>query len=713
MPKSQLPPLSAARTSRSSSLTARVFLGTALIVAVVIAAAFAITSASVRRASDTSARRSLEQSADLVAQFLAGRSRSLAGGARVFVQGPYFRSLVAERRRDDIIDQSIEASEQLGADWVFITDATGMLLAKSDEPGASGKLMGNVPLVAGAMRGLVTSGFGVTRDSLLFQAIAVPIVTPGAAPIGVLVATKLVDSLLVRDVKTTTSSDLVFYVRDPGGRRTVSLSTLGRAPQVSRAVSTIPDRTDATIGAAVQPDIEIEGEHYLAQGSALTTAGGDAVGGFVVLRSREEELTGIASLRRSLAIAGVLGLLLAWLAAFIAAQRIAAPVRTLASAVRRAADGAYVAASDDAFVAKGAGLELEELGAAFSWLLADLRDKQQLTGLAPLPPAAAETPEVPAGPGRGGARQIVGASSPRARLAARPGFVLEPGAILANRYLIDAVVGSGGLGIVYRARDRVIGEQVAVKVLRPEVLASDDQATVRLADELRMARRVSHRNVVRMHDIGESDGVMFLTMEYVDGASLATIIETRGALPPGAVIPIARQLLRALAVMHAEGVVHGDLKPANLLLDPSGVLKLTDFGIARVVRSASRENAAPSENPKRETVTRLAGAVVGTPEYMAPEQLIGAAPTVASDIYAAGVVLHECLTGATPFDAETRVTFIAHKLDSPPATTARLTPVMLTPSSALEAVIARMMAPAPDARPASAARLFEEFAALS
>jgi eukaryotic-like serine/threonine-protein kinase len=214
-----LSPLTAL-TPRSLGLRGRVFLGTATIVAVVIAAAFAISAASVRRAGERSAHRGLEQSADLVAQFLAGRSRSLTGGARVFVQGPYFRTLVAESRRDDILDQALEASEQLGADWVFITDASGVLLAKSDEPGTGGTPMGNVPLVASALRGLTASGFGVTRDSLLFQAIAVPIVTPGRAPIGALVATRLVDSLLVRDVKATTSSDIVFYVRTPGGART-------------------------------------------------------------------------------------------------------------------------------------------------------------------------------------------------------------------------------------------------------------------------------------------------------------------------------------------------------------------------------------------------------------------------------------------------------------------------------------------------------------
>jgi eukaryotic-like serine/threonine-protein kinase len=704
MPRSS--PNKAHPASRSTGLTGQVFLGTALIVAAVIAAAFAITSASVRRAGENSARRGLEQSADLVAQFLAGRSRSLAGGARVFVQGPYFRSLVAEHRHDDIVDQSIEASEQLDADWVFITDGKGVLQAKSDEPGASGMPMGNVPLVAGALRGLVTSGFGVSRDSLLFQAVAVPIITPGGAPIGVLVATRLVDSLLVRDVKVTTSSDLLFYVRDASGKRSVSLSTLGRTPQVARATATIPDRTDT--GAAQQPDVVIDGERYLAQGSALTTAGGDVVGGFVVLRSRDEELLGIATLRRSLAIAGVLGLLLAWLAAFIAARRVAQPVRKLVSVVRRAADGEYVADLPGAVASQGAARELEDLGAAFGSLLADLRDKEHLTGLTPLAtPDAANVQTVGA---RGMTRQIVGASSPRARLAARPGFAMEPGAILANRYLIDAVVGSGGLGIVYRARDRVLGEQVALKVLRPEVLAIDDQAAARLANELRVARRISHRNVVRMHDIGESDGVMFLTMEYVDGASLATIIETRGALLGTAVLSIARQLLRALAVMHAEGVVHGDLKPANLLLGPNGVLKISDFGISRIVRLTTRD-AVTQQETRGEPIARLAGATVGTPEYMAPEQLIGAAPTAASDIYAAGVVLHECLTGTTPFEAETRMTFIAHKLDVTPANT-RAVPAIVNASSALERVIARMMAPTVDARPSSAAAVFEEFAAM-
>ena len=691
----------------SLGLTGRVFLGTAAIVAVVIASAFVITSASVRRAGEASARRGLEQSADLVAQSLAGRSRSLAGGARVFVQGPYFRTLVQERRRDDIVDQSIEASEQLDADWVFITDDRGVLLAKSDEPGAGGVPMGNVPLVAGALRGLVTSGFGVSRDSLLFQAVAVPIVTPGGAPIGTLVATRIVDSLLVHDVKATTSSELLFYTSDPKGARSVSVSTLGREMEVVRAVGTVPDR--AGPGVATQPDVDIGGVRYLAQGSALTTAGGDVVGGFVVLQSRDAELTGLASLRRSLAIAGLVGLLLSWLAALVAARRIAQPARELAGVVRRAADGDYGAEIDATVASLDAAGEMRDLGSAITTLLADLRDKAMLIGLTPPPSftAPASAPSLPLS--RSGSRQVIGATSARGRLAPRHGFVMEPGAVLANRYLIDAVIGSGGLGIVYRARDRVLNELVALKVLRPEMLAADAQGTTRFADELRVARRISHRNIVRVHDIGEADGITFLTMEYVDGASLATVIETRGALAPAAVLSIARQLMRALGVMHGEAVVHGDLKPANLLLGPSGVLKVSDFGVARIVRRAARETGV-GDDAQRETVGHLAGAVVGTPEYMAPEQLIGAAPSPSSDIYAAGVVLHECLTGTTPFAADTRVTFIAHKLDALAAPTRAMT--LSGAAAGLEGVIAHMTQAAPESRPASALQLFDELALL-
>lgn len=703
-------------------LTWRVFLGTAAIVSAVLGAMLFVASLSARRAAEQEMGRGLEQAADLVAQFLAGRERSLGGGARVFVQGPYFRALVAERRRDDILDQTFEAAEQLDADWVFITDERGVLLAKSDEPAASGDAMNGIPLVAGALQGRTTSGFGKSRDSLLFQAVAVPIVVPGGAPVGVLVATKLVDSLIAIDVQSATNGDVVFYALDDRGRPRVAASTLGRGAEVSAALTSVIGR-----GGSAPSRIRsvIAGTAYAAQGTAVTTAGGEVIGGFVVLRSRDAEPAGIAGARRSLLAAGALGLALALVAAYGAARHVTRPVRALADAARRAADGDY---SADSALPAGIGSssrdEISGLAAAFGALLAELRDKQALVDLLRVGgarrPRQPEPEPVRGMPGtigvvRGRAQprsnvlaiakpepQLIEATAPPARL----GVALSPGGLLARRYAIEALIGMGGIGIVYRAVDLSLNEVVALKVLRPETIAADPGAVDRLKEEIRLARKVSHRNVVRTHDLGESDGVPFITMEYVEGSSLEALISERGALPASAVISIAKQICRALMVAHEQGVIHGDLKPANLLVGPDGLLKVGDFGVARLVHSQGAES--------RRAVPMIPGAVLGTPEYMAPEQLLGRAPDARSDIYSAGMVLHECVTGATPFGADTPLGFIARKLETRETGDARPAGLREGFKSApkltgapLAMLIARMTAHDRDARPSSAAEVYE------
>ncbi|MBL0171473.1 MAG: serine/threonine protein kinase [Gemmatimonadaceae bacterium] len=262
--------------------------------------------------------------------------------------------------------------------------------------------------------------------------------------------------------------------------------------------------------------------------------------------------------------------------------------------------------------------------------------------------------------------------------------------------------------MVYKARDRVLGEAVAVKLLRPEFAMVDDAARVQLREELRMARRITHRNVVRTHDIGESDGVPFLTMEYVEGASLSTVIRVTGALPVPAVLSLARQLMRALSAAHEQHIVHGDIKPQNLLVGPNGVLKVTDFGVAHVVRKAQRTPGVMT--PTTSSVAgRLAGAIVGTPEYLAPEQLIGGAASVATDLYEAGIVLHECVVGATPSGADTPMAFLANKLAEQPERRSRTAAAIASDARAtravpggLEALIAQLTRPDPDQRPTSA-----------
>jgi serine/threonine-protein kinase len=412
--------------------------------------------------------------------------------------------------------------------------------------------------------------------------------------------------------------------------------------------------------------------------------------------------------------------------AYAAARRVVRPVRTLANAVRRAVDGDYALAIRDEVSGSAAGAEVDELADAVDALLADLRDKEALIAMTAGAASVPVLPErvAPASQARplrrrrvGGEGQPVG--EPIAHIGAEAGLIIAPGDLLANRYRIESLLGSGGIGLVYRAVDRSLSETVAIKVLRPEVLAGDPAAFDRVKDELRIARRITHRNVVRTHDIGESNGFPFFTMEFVDGTSLADVIHARGALSPSAAVAIAKQLLRALSAAHAQQVVHGDLKPQNLLIGSNGVLKVTDFGVARLVRDPRRRGQGKDAHDVASG--RVLGATLGTPEYMAPEQLIGGDASMSSDIYASGIVIHECLTGVTPYRADTPMAFFQHKLATPLTNESAATRTANSPlrvsdmrySGALERLISRMTAPDPSARASSATELLHAFMQLT
>jgi serine/threonine-protein kinase len=251
------------------------------------------------------------------------------------------------------------------------------------------------------------------------------------------------------------------------------------------------------------------------------------------------------------------------------------------------------------------------------------------------------------------------------------------------------------MGMVYKANDRELGETVAIKTLKPELIHQDRSALDRFKSEIRLARRISHRNVVRTHDLGETNGMYYITMEYVEGKSLKELIRERGRLPPSAVLPIAKQLCRALEVAHDEGVIHRDIKPQNMVVEGDGVLKVMDFGIARLAK-------------RKEGVTQH-GMVVGTPEYMAPEQLMGDEIDARADLYAVGCVLYECVTGKTPITADTPVTLIAKVLEDTP-----LDPRVINGEvpEALSSVIMRCLSKKPGERPESAVALHDLLEAI-
>ena len=237
-------------------------------------------------------------------------------------------------------------------------------------------------------------------------------------------------------------------------------------------------------------------------------------------------------------------------------------------------------------------------------------------------------------------------------LPVQPQPVLGPGFLLAGRYQIVRVLGRGGMGTVYEARDRLLEETVAIKALRPEAAASADVAQ-RFRAEIKLARAVSHKNVCRIHEYGEDRGIRYISMAYVDGIDLKRVLRQRGPLPPAdafdAVIPVAH----ALQAIHDEGIVHRDLKTPNIMIDARGVVRLMDFGIAKQEQADGLSM----------TVT---GQILGTPEYMSPEQIHAQQLDNRSDLYALGVVVFEVFTGATPFRAETQLAIVLKHLNEPP-----------------------------------------------
>jgi serine/threonine protein kinase/tetratricopeptide (TPR) repeat protein len=229
---------------------------------------------------------------------------------------------------------------------------------------------------------------------------------------------------------------------------------------------------------------------------------------------------------------------------------------------------------------------------------------------------------------------------------------LTTGSIFAGRYKIVTELGKGGMGKVYRAIDQKIDEEVAIKLIKPEI-AADKQTIERFGNELKMARKIAHRNVCKMYYLGEEKGAHYITMEYVPGEDLKSMIRMSGQLSTGMAIKVAKQVCDGLSEAHRLGVVHRDLKPNNIMIDKNGEVRIMDFGIARLLKAKGITGA---------------GVMIGTPEYMSPEQVEGKEVDQRSDIYSLGVILYEMLTGQVPFEGDTPFTIgMKHKGEIPRA----------------------------------------------
>jgi eukaryotic-like serine/threonine-protein kinase len=263
--------------------------------------------------------------------------------------------------------------------------------------------------------------------------------------------------------------------------------------------------------------------------------------------------------------------------------------------------------------------------------------------------------------------------------------MVDPGTIVDGRYRVISRLGSGGMADVYLAQDQLLGREVAVKLLHHH-FAEDHEFVERFRREASSAAALSHPNIVGIFDRGEWDGTYYIAMEYVAGRSLKTIVREQGPLDPATAIDIVIQILRAARSAHRRGVIHRDLKPHNVIVDDEGRARVTDFGIARAGASDMT----------------LTGSIMGTAQYLSPEQAQGFAVTAAADLYSIGVILYELLTGTVPFEGETAVAIAFKQVSAEPRPPSELNPSL--PRS-LDAVVLRALAKDPAQRYADADEL--------
>src|SRR5579863_820350 len=266
-----------------------------------------------------------------------------------------------------------------------------------------------------------------------------------------------------------------------------------------------------------------------------------------------------------------------------------------------------------------------------------------------------------------------------------PAQRFAPGTLLASRYRIVSRLGKGGMGEVFRADDLVLGQSVALKFL-PESARNNENLLARFYEEVRITREISHPNVCRVYDIGEAAGQPFLSMEYIDGEDLSSLLRRIGRLPADKAAEFARKMCAGLAAAHKQGVLHRDLKPANVMIDGRGELHIMDFGLAAI---ATQLQGAEARN--------------GTPAYMAPEQLEGREVSAQSDIYALGLIFYEMFTGKPAHQAHTVAEILEIRRGSATITNPSQLATDIDP--AVERAILRCLQADPKLRPASALAL--------
>ncbi len=674
-------------------LKTQYFLSAALLVVVTLGLAVALATWRANQIAEESIRTELRKIPGDVAVYRTGLESQLKATLRSVSEEPGIKAIF-DSPVGTLWDTAKDKAQILNAKTFFFFDRAGVLVARSDRPPVEEERRSfrNVLWVADPLDSWKESAATIREGKTLAVVAAAPVVAGDpekgeARLVGVVAASIPLDEGRARELRDLTGGQVAF-VADTAKKGEPPRLEIGAATDEFGGDMLVPalQLDPAALaklfgeGAEVGPlDLVLGGERRVVKAIPLLSASGEALGAVVVSRSREEETAAFRKIRETLLLVGLGVLLVSVPVSFLLGGRIARPLQQLAAGAIAVRDGNL-----DVKLPSGGRGEVGLLARAFEALVGELREKRQLEDL------LAELRRRPADATRNvaatSATATAAVTADAVRAAARGPKV---GAAFAGRYDVLAVLGRGGMGSVYQVLDRELDEEVALKVLTPEAFAEGTQAVQTLKQEIRLARKITHPNVVRTHDLGEADGLRFLTMEFVPGTTLRELLDRRGAVALAPGLQIAKQLCRGLAAVHEAGIIHRDIKPQNIMVLPNGVVKLMDFGIARTAEGA--------EHPA------LDGQTVGTPYYMSPEQAMGRELDARSDLYTVGVVLFELFTGQRPFPGNDAAAVMQkHVTAEPPRPSALRSDL----PDYLEKVVLACLSKRPDRRPVSAADLY-------
>jgi serine/threonine-protein kinase len=674
-------------------LKTQFFLSAALLVVVTLGLAVALATWRANQIAEESIRSALRTIPGDVAVYRTGLESQLKATLRSVAEEPGIKAIF-DSPVGTLWDTAKDKAQILHAKTFFFFDRSGVLLARSDRPPAEEERRSfrNVLWVADPLDSWKEAAATIREGTTLAVVGAAPVIAGDpekgeARLVGVVAASIPLDQGRARELRDLTGGQVTF-VADTAKKGEPTRLEIAAATDAFGGEMLVPALTDDPAALTklfrdateVGPlDLVVAGERRVVKAIPLLSASGEALGAVVVSRSREEETAAFRKIRQTLLLVGLGVLLVSVPVSFLLGGRIARPLQQLAAGAIAVRDGNL-----DVKLPSGGSGEVGLLARAFDALVGELREKKQLEEL------LAELRRKPADATRGlaptSATSAATVTAATVRAAAQGPKV---GGAFAGRYDVLSVLGRGGMGSVYQVLDRELDEEVALKVLTPESFAEGTQAVQTLKQEIRLARKITHPNVVRTHDLGEADGIRFLTMEYVPGTTLRELLDRRGALALSPGLQIAKQLCRGLAAVHEAGIIHRDIKPQNIMVLPNGVVKLMDFGIARSAEGT--DHAA------------LDGLTVGTPFYMSPEQALGRELDARSDLYTVGVVLFELFTGQRPFPGTDAASIMHKHVSAEPPRPSSLRPDL---PDYLERVVLACLAKRPERRPASATDLY-------